>query len=136
MLDDDSYWLINGLVLAGPWPRSFDRLQLAGVTVIVNLTEREYQDERFTVRSIPVTDYLGPELEQVAELVDLVADAERAGDRVYLHCLAGCGRTGLLRQLQDRVALCIVVEVLPHRLVPAVQVIALAVNPVVELSES
>ena len=96
MLDEDTYWLLDDLVLAGPWPRSLERLQLAGVTILVNLTEHDYEDDRFVVHAIPIPDYTGPGIEQIVELCRLVDRAEASGDRLYVHCQAGCGRTGTM----------------------------------------
>ena len=39
---------------------------------------------------------MAPELEQIEHLCSLVDTAEGHGRSLYVHCLAGCGRTGTM----------------------------------------
>ena len=97
-VEPTTYWAVDDLLLAGPrpGPRLLELLESTGIDVIVNLTENDYQDTRFDVRHLPVRDWEAPTLEQVAALCDLIDETEAGGGRVYLHCAAGCGRTGTM----------------------------------------
>lgn len=48
------------------------------------------------VHRIPVEDFQSPTLEQVEEFIQLVDRAQQEGQKVFLHCKAGIGRTGLM----------------------------------------
>lgn len=48
------------------------------------------------VHRIPVEDFQSPTLEQVEEFIELVDRARQEDQKVFLHCKAGIGRTGLM----------------------------------------
>ncbi|MBI1354021.1 MAG: hypothetical protein GC160_06725 [Acidobacteria bacterium] len=98
MRPDDHYWPVPGVLAAGRWPRAqdLDWLEAIGVSTIINLTERPYEDERFEVIHMPVPEFMAPELEQVEQLCRLIAAADQTGAVYYVHCHAGCGRTGAM----------------------------------------
>lgn len=98
MVESEVYWLLDELLMAGPWPSQvdLDDLEAQGVSVLVNLTDEPYQDDRFEIVDLPVGNYMAPELEQIVELCRLVDRAERDHRAVYVHCIAGCGRTGTM----------------------------------------
>jgi len=93
----EHYWLEAGRLMGGEWPvPQLDWLASQGVSVIVNLTERPYLDDRFRIHHIPVEDGTAPNAEQIREFCDVVGRALDANGRVYVHCIAGCGRTGTM----------------------------------------
>jgi atypical dual specificity phosphatase len=83
--------------MGGAWPIwHLDWLAGQGISVLVNLTERAYDDARFQIHRLPVRDGGAPTEAQISEccwLVRQALDAERA---VYVHCFAGSGRTGTM----------------------------------------
>ena len=93
----EHYWLDPGRLMAGEWAEPhLDWLAGQGVAVLVNLTERSYRDERFRIHDIPVVDGTAPDESQIRRFCAEV-DRELAEDKaVYVHCLAGCGRTGTM----------------------------------------
>ena len=83
--------------MGGQWPAMhLDWLQSLGITVVVNLTPNAYRDERFRIHQIPVPDWTAPHEEDIASFCDLLKRETEAGAKVYVHCLAGCGRTGTM----------------------------------------
>jgi len=48
------------------------------------------------VHRIAVEDFQSPELSQVEEFIQLADQAQQQGRRLFLHCKAGIGRTGLM----------------------------------------
>jgi len=98
MNPQDCYWPIPGLVVAGRWPgpRELDWLEAVGVSALINLTERPYEDERFHVIDMPIPEFMAPEIDQIEDLCRLVDAAEERGGVLYIHCYAGCGRTGTM----------------------------------------
>lgn len=95
--EPEHYWAVPDLLLGGEWaPPFLEWLHHRGVSILVNLTERRYRDARFRVFQVAIPDGGVPEPAQIGEFCRIVRRAERAGARVYAHCLAGCGRTGTM----------------------------------------
>jgi hypothetical protein len=104
-----TYWVDPGRLLAGPHPAwdgtgtaaaCIAKLEAAGVGLFVDLTmpgEREpytplLRHARHERRGI--ADRGTATHEAYRGILDLVDAAHRDGERVYVHCLAGIGRTG------------------------------------------
>lgn len=93
----EHYWLIAGAIMGGEWPgRHLDWLEYQGVSVIINLTERPYRDARFRIHRIPIPEGMGPDPAQIRRFCRLMRHALADDQRVYVHCRAGCGRTGAM----------------------------------------
>ncbi len=114
----DSYWVIPGRLLAGEYPgsaateaetrRKVRLLLQSGVGFIVDLTEEgeagSYQPalnaERIDLgkacawQRFPIRNFTAPTPEQLVAILDAVDEALAMGKVVYVHCLAGIGRTG------------------------------------------
>jgi atypical dual specificity phosphatase len=91
------YWAVPGRLVAGEWPvPHLDWLVRQGVSVLINLTHHAYRDDRFRIHGIPVPDGTAPADEQIREFCRLVEDELVLRRTVYVHCLAGCGRTGTM----------------------------------------
>jgi ADP-ribosyl-[dinitrogen reductase] hydrolase len=114
------YWVLPGRLLAGEHPGGataaatrarLRRLLDAGVSTFVDLTQPDElapYDAELPVSvdylRFPVPDHGVPaEPSRMAEILDCLGEALRAGRTIYLHCRAGIGRTGT-------VAGCVLVE--------------------------
>lgn len=106
----EAYWVEPGLLLAGPYPAprsahvsndKLERLLQAGIQLFVDLTEageaQPYEDQlggQAHHLRIPIADFSVPEPEKMVAILSILDDALSRGWRVYVHCLAGLGRTG------------------------------------------
>jgi hypothetical protein len=110
---DNSYWVIPGRLLAGEYPIGTDysdararlaRFRESGINYFIDLTEeREMPGYRHLLpvhtkyqrSSIPDCSVPG-DASQVEGLLNDLRAALASKRCIYLHCLAGIGRTGLL----------------------------------------
>jgi protein-tyrosine phosphatase len=105
-------WIVPGRLVAGRHPcamspldakREVRALLSEGVTLFVDLTEEgELEPYHALVppsarwMRFPVRDFTVPDASVVTSVLDVI-DAEIAGGGVvYVHCWAGCGRTGVV----------------------------------------
>jgi hypothetical protein len=110
----NSYWVINGRLLGGEHPGGVEaadmpgrlrRLREAGIQCYVDLTEHgehiEYRHllsrnfDVYTRFAIPDTS-VPARISQTREILSSIHGALAQGRGVYVHCLAGIGRTGLI----------------------------------------
>lgn len=113
----DSYWVIPAKFLAGEYPGSQDdrlaahkiqRLLAAGINLFIDLTcendarpyapllleEASLLGHRVQHERYPIMDYFIPEVEEMKAILDRIDAALAKGEKVYIHCLGGIGRTG------------------------------------------
>jgi len=104
-------WIEEGRLAAGRHPCGRDpadaadevrRLHELGITLVVDLTEvgelEPYEHLLPPTRrmSVPVRDFTVPTDEQLVAVLDAIDDELARGGIVYVHCWAGCGRTGVV----------------------------------------
>jgi protein-tyrosine phosphatase len=115
----NSYWVIPDRFRAGAHPgfgsagetkRKLHWLMELGINFIVDLTETKglgtdystyitetasMNKHQVTYKRIPLQDYGTPSHEKMVEILDTIDAALSEGNNIYLHCLAGMGRTGM-----------------------------------------
>lgn len=114
----DSYWVKPGSFMAGEYPGAYDEaitrkrvisLIRTGVDLIIDLTqpgdsrlpywgimqeEAEFYGSAVKWRNFPIVDFTSPSTFQMVQILDVIDEAVSAEKLVYVHCLAGIGRTG------------------------------------------
>lgn len=119
---DRSYWVVPGMFLAGPYPGAIrlhealgrlEGLLDAGIRRVLDLTLsyeakwhglKGYEEAiRFLAEEkglsigclqVPIPDTGVPTVTKMAMILDEIDGAIDQGERVYVHCLGGRGRTG------------------------------------------
>ncbi len=115
----DCYWVLPEQFLAGQYPARIERpdaaerldaLLSAGIDTFINLAEQDEMSaylpllhERAGLRGIsadyvafPIVDLGLPEPGVMRSILDCIDHAVAANHRVYLHCVGGIGRTGIV----------------------------------------
>jgi atypical dual specificity phosphatase len=91
------YWVDADRLIGGQWPGpNLDWLVSLGITVLVNLTPTAYRDQRFRIHQIPVPEWTAPFEADITRFCGLIDGELATGSKIYVHCLAGCGRTGTM----------------------------------------
>eukprot|EP00628_Pelagophyceae_sp_CCMP2097_P039976 CAMPEP_0184255370 /NCGR_PEP_ID=MMETSP0977-20130417/8026_1 /TAXON_ID=483370 /ORGANISM="non described non described, Strain CCMP2097" /LENGTH=222 /DNA_ID=CAMNT_0026560937 /DNA_START=1 /DNA_END=666 /DNA_ORIENTATION=- len=95
--------VVDETVLVGAAPLALLRhpcaLRRLNVTGIINLCEEydgptdAYAKLEMTQLRLPTLDHVEPSLEALGEAVDFIARHRERGERVYVHCKAGHGRS-------------------------------------------
>jgi hypothetical protein len=110
---ENTYWVVPGRVLGGEHPCGenaaqtqdrLDRLRDAGINYFIDLTEPwENPDYRALLPKeshylrCPIADTTVPDdVAQMHEIQLRIRNALTLGRRIYIHCRAGIGRTGLV----------------------------------------
>lgn len=118
--DTDSFWVEQERLLAGPYPGAHAKIEAraklaalldAGITRFVDLTEegegpplhpyaallQALAAERqvtSTHQRLPIVDVSVPTPQRMRAILATIEEALGAGERVYVHCWGGVGRTG------------------------------------------
>ena len=114
----DSYWLLEGQLLAGEYPGRLDehgtrpkleRMLASGIRSFIDLTETDDPLEPYDAmlmevaaargievryQRLPIRDMDVPRSDVMAEILSLIGTEIAAGRPVYVHCWGGIGRTG------------------------------------------
>jgi len=114
----DSYWLIEGQLLAGEYPGAFNEdrarqkleaILAAGIRSFIDLTQTVDPLEPYepilqelaasmglevSYYRMPIRDMSIPTIEVMAQILSTIETEIAAGRPVYFHCWGGIGRTG------------------------------------------
>ena len=113
----ESYWVVEGRLLAGEYPGKFepeqtrqriDALIEAGFDTFVDLTKEDetwpylpilheesaVYEVKFSHLRFPIGDFGLPTSDQMNAILDSLEKGLESGRKIYLHCWGGIGRTG------------------------------------------
>jgi hypothetical protein len=114
----NSYWVVPDQFMAGEYPgndydqgqseRRLDALIEAGITTFIDLTEEDerfpyapllqeragYYQVKINYQRFSIGDFGIPTEEKMRTILDAIQQAINIGEKPYVHCWAGMGRTG------------------------------------------
>lgn len=94
-------WIVKNKLAASWWPDNslFERYKKEGIKAIINCSEFDYKKEApddFQYFHINIPDYGTPTESQLKEFLDITAQLGINRNPIVVHCVAGCGRTGIM----------------------------------------
>lgn len=116
----NSYWVIPGRFLAGEHPGKYNDadtrqklhwLMGNGINFILDLTQNlgsgvdylacitataKLFNQQVIYKRLPLQDFGTPSEVRMVKILDCIDSALSAGNKIYLHCYAGMGRTGMV----------------------------------------
>lgn len=120
----NSYQVIDNKLIAGSYPVSVNKIKTENnltelcnnnIEVFINLTEKsvfekigliDYQSQityfynklakKVEIYNYPIKDFSVPTKEYLLEILNKIDDCLKKNKRVYIHCMGGIGRTGVV----------------------------------------
>ncbi len=115
----DSYWVVTGRLRAGEYPsttnidkarRRLRWLLEEGTSLVIDLTEEgetkpyarflheeaDKLDKLVLYKRMELKDFSTPPIEKIIHILDVIDLGLNNGQNIYLHCLGGTGRTGMI----------------------------------------
>jgi atypical dual specificity phosphatase len=94
-------WIVKGKIAASWWPDAslFERYKKEGIIAIINCSEFDYRKEAskdFKYFHINIPDFGTPTDSQLEKFLEITSKLGANGDPIVVHCVAGCGRTGIM----------------------------------------
>jgi len=98
---DPFTWIIKGKMAASWWPDSqvFETYKNEGIKVIINCSEfdnHQHIPKNLIYFHINIPDFGTPTHSQLERFFDITSKYGNNGDPIVVHCVAGCGRTGIM----------------------------------------
>lgn len=93
---------MENILAVGPSPSLIDNNMVlnSGIKAIINLQDKMHYDKEglqgILVHHIPVEDFSIPTDDHVTKFLVTVQHHFERGESVYVHCTAGCGRSGTM----------------------------------------
>ncbi|MDX1797341.1 MAG: protein-tyrosine phosphatase family protein [Candidatus Lokiarchaeia archaeon] len=94
-------WIIKNKMAASWWPDAslFERYKKEGIRVIINCSEfdnRKDIPKEFEFFHINIPDYGIPTKSQLKNFFEITSSFRTKKNPIVVHCVAGCGRTGIM----------------------------------------
>ena len=94
-------WIIKNKIAAAWWPDppDFERFKKEGIKVIINCSEfdnRSSVPENFKYFHFNIPDYGTPTQAQLEKFFKITSQFITSGHPIVVHCVAGCGRSGIM----------------------------------------
>ena len=94
-------WIVKDKIAASWWPDAslFERYKKEGIKVIINCSEFDYRKEvqkDFKYVHINIPDFGTPTEFQLEKFLDITSTYGENKEPIVVHCVAGCGRTGIM----------------------------------------
>ncbi|MFX1479806.1 MAG: dual specificity protein phosphatase family protein [Promethearchaeota archaeon] len=98
---DPFTWIIKGKIAASWWPDSslFERYHNEGIKTIINCSEFDNKQDvpkEFNYFHINVPDFGAPTAAQLERFLKVTSEFDGNKAPIVVHCVAGCGRTGIM----------------------------------------
>lgn len=94
-------WIIKGKMAASWWPDAnlFEKYKKEGIKIIINCSEYDNRKDisnHFKYFHINIPDFGTPTDSQLKKFFEITSLFEANNDPIVVHCVAGCGRTGIM----------------------------------------
>lgn len=94
-------WIVKNKMAASWWPDAseIDIYKREGIKVIINCSEfdnRKELSKNFEYFHINIPDFGTPTESQLDKFLEITSKYGANGDPIVVHCVAGCGRTGIM----------------------------------------
>ena len=94
-------WIVKNKIAASWWPDEslFEIYKKEGIKVIINCSEFDYRKKvppDFQYFHINIPDYGTPTDSQLVKFFEITSKFRANNDPIVVHCVAGCGRTGIM----------------------------------------
>ena len=91
----DGIYQITDQIFVGQYPKAeaLNRISALGIKTILNVSGGIYTHPDFDVINIPVEDLVEMPLTTADQIVIAIRSSVRAGDKIYVHCIAGQNRS-------------------------------------------
>jgi protein-tyrosine phosphatase len=94
-------WIIKGKMAISWWPDPYvvEKYRKEEISAIINCSEfdnREDIPKEFKYHHINIPDYGTPTEDQLAKFFEVAKEFSSNNQPIVIHCVAGCGRSGLM----------------------------------------
>lgn len=94
-------WIVKNKIAASWWPDAslFEIYKKEGIKVIINCSEFDYRKDippEFQYFHINIPDFGTPTDSQLEKFFEITRRFRANQDPIVVHCVAGCGRTGIM----------------------------------------
>ena len=94
-------WIVKNKMAASWWPdaREIETYKNEGIKAVINCSEFDNRKQilkAFKYFHINIPDFGTPTETQLEKFLEITSKLGTNGDPIVVHCVAGCGRTGIM----------------------------------------